>query len=69
MAGTRSICSLGRGGMRHSGPCLLTRMRSGPLEQPEAVALYSKLGYTPISLFEPYATAIPFSLCFEKRLR
>lgn len=37
--------------------------------QPEAVALYSKLGYTPIPVYEPYATAIPFSLCFEKRLR
>lgn len=38
-------------------------------QQPEAVALYSKLGYTPIPVYEPYATAIPFSLCFEKRLR
>lgn len=37
--------------------------------QPEAVALYSKLGYTRIPVYEPYATAIPFSLCFEKRLR
>lgn len=38
-------------------------------QQPEAVALYSKLGYTRIPVYEPYATAIPFSLCFEKRLR
>jgi GNAT superfamily N-acetyltransferase len=38
-------------------------------QQPEAVALYSKLGYTPIPVYEPYATAIPFSFCFEKRLR
>ena len=37
--------------------------------QPEAVALYEKIGYTPIPLYEPYATAIPFSLCFEKSLR
>lgn len=38
-------------------------------QQPEAVALYSKLGYTRIPVYEPYATAIPFSLWFEKRLR
>ena len=38
-------------------------------QQPEAVALYSKLGYTRIPVYEPYAAAIPFSLCFEKRLR
>ena len=37
--------------------------------QPEAVALYSKLGYTRIPVYEPYATAIPFSFCFEKCLR
>lgn len=37
-------------------------------KQPEAVALYSKLGYTPIPIYEPYTSAIPFSLCFEKRL-
>ncbi|QWT24441.1 GNAT family N-acetyltransferase [Subtercola sp. PAMC28395] len=37
--------------------------------QPEAVALYEKIGFTPIALYEPYATAIPFSLCFEKSLR
>ena len=33
--------------------------------QPEAVALYEKLGYTPIDIYEPYVEAIPFSLCFE----
>ncbi|WP_309979884.1 GNAT family N-acetyltransferase [Arthrobacter oryzae] len=38
-------------------------------QQPEAVALYSKLGYTRIPVYEPYASAIPFSYCFEKRLR
>lgn len=38
-------------------------------QQPEAVALYSKLGYTRIPVYEPYASAIPFSFCFEKRLR
>ncbi|MBG6239997.1 GNAT superfamily N-acetyltransferase [Mycetocola sp. CAN_C7] len=37
-------------------------------EQPEAVALYLRLGYQPIPVYEPYATAIPFSSCFEKRL-
>ncbi|GGF21233.1 GNAT family N-acetyltransferase [Subtercola lobariae] len=36
--------------------------------QPEAVALYEKLGYTPIAIYEPYVEAIPFSLCFEKLL-
>lgn len=34
--------------------------------QPEAVALYEKIGYTPIAIYEPYVKAIPFSLCFEK---
>jgi GNAT superfamily N-acetyltransferase len=38
-------------------------------QQPEAVALYAKLGYTRVPVYEPYATAIPFSLCFEKRLK
>ena len=37
--------------------------------QPEAVVLYERLGYTPIPIYEPYVTAIPFSLCFEKLLR
>ncbi|UZX03210.1 GNAT family N-acetyltransferase [Arthrobacter sp. CDRTa11] len=37
--------------------------------QPEAVALYAKLGYKRIPVYEPYASAIPFSFCFEKRLR
>ena len=37
-------------------------------KQPEAVALYERLGYTPIPIYEPYVTAIPFSLCFEKSL-
>ena len=36
--------------------------------QPEAVALYVRLGYTPIPIFEPYAAVMPFSLCFEKSL-
>jgi GNAT superfamily N-acetyltransferase len=38
-------------------------------QQPEAVALYLKLGYSRIPVYEPYATAIPFSMCFEKRLK
>ncbi|RFA13690.1 hypothetical protein B7R22_12895 [Subtercola boreus] len=33
--------------------------------QPEAVALYTRLGYTPIPTYEPYIEAIPNSLCFE----
>lgn len=36
--------------------------------QPEAVALYERLGYTPIPVYEPYATVMPESFCFEKRL-
>ena len=37
--------------------------------QPEAVSLYASLGYAPIPVYEPYAEAIPFSLCFAKSLR
>ena len=36
--------------------------------QPDAVALYERVGYTPIPIYEPYIETIPFSLCFEKRL-
>ena len=36
--------------------------------QPEAVALYRRLGYRDIAIYEPYVEAIPFSLCFEKVL-
>lgn len=36
--------------------------------QPDAVALYLKLGYVPIPIYPPYVNAIPFSLCFEKVL-
>lgn len=35
--------------------------------QPEAVAMYQQIGYTSIDVYPPY-DAIPFSLCFEKRL-
>ena len=34
--------------------------------QPDAVALYEKIGYTPIPIYEPYIETIPFSLCYEK---
>ncbi|MBC7724165.1 MAG: GNAT family N-acetyltransferase [Burkholderiaceae bacterium] len=37
--------------------------------QPEAVALYTGLGFTPIPVYEPYLSGIPNSLCFEKVLR
>ncbi len=36
--------------------------------QPDAVALYRQLGYTPIPIYEPYVESMPTSLCFEKRL-
>ena len=36
--------------------------------QPEAVALYRRLGYRDIDIYEPYVDAIPFSMCFEKVL-
>lgn len=35
--------------------------------QPDAVALYERLGYTPIPIYEPY-TALDFSICMEKAL-
>ncbi|WP_423919264.1 GNAT family N-acetyltransferase [Frigoribacterium sp. 2-23] len=34
--------------------------------QPDAVALYEKIGYTRIPVYEPYVTTIPQSLCYEK---
>lgn len=43
-------------------------LQTGDL-QPEAVALYERTGYRRIEGYEPYVTAIPFSLCFEKRLQ
>ena len=36
--------------------------------QPDAVALYEKIGYTPIPIYEPYIETIPFSLCYEKAI-
>lgn len=36
--------------------------------QPEAVALYERTGYDRIEIYEPYATAFPFSVCFQKKL-
>ncbi|SMQ59417.1 GNAT family N-acetyltransferase [Agreia sp. VKM Ac-1783] len=33
--------------------------------QPEAVGLYSSLGFTPIPVYAPYAEHMPQSLCFE----
>ncbi len=37
-------------------------------KQPESVALYTRLGFVPIPAYEPYRSAIPNSLCFEKVL-
>jgi GNAT superfamily N-acetyltransferase len=34
--------------------------------QPDAVALYRRVGFTPIPVYEPYVETIPNSLCFEK---
>ncbi len=36
--------------------------------QPDAIALYQKIGYTPIAVYPPYVE-ITFSHCFEKHLR
>jgi GNAT superfamily N-acetyltransferase len=36
--------------------------------QPDAVALYERVGYTPIPIYEPYVETIPNSLCFERVL-
>lgn len=38
-------------------------------KQPESVAMYEKLGYTRIPVYEPYVASMPNSLCFEKVLR
>jgi GNAT superfamily N-acetyltransferase len=35
-------------------------------KQPEAEALYRKIGYRQIPAYPPYDTAIPASVCFEK---
>lgn len=37
--------------------------------QPEAVGLYTSLGFTPIPVYAPYAEVMPQSLCFELVLR
>lgn len=34
--------------------------------QPDAVALYEKIGFSRIPTYEPYVTTIPQSICFEK---
>jgi GNAT superfamily N-acetyltransferase len=34
--------------------------------QPDAVALYEKIGFTRIPTYEPYVETIPQSICFEK---
>ncbi len=36
--------------------------------QPAAIKLYRRLGYRPIPVYEPYATTMPNSFCFEKDL-
>ena len=36
--------------------------------QPDAVAVYERVGYSPIPIYEPYVETIPNSLCFEKVL-
>jgi GNAT superfamily N-acetyltransferase len=38
-------------------------------KQPESVAMYGRLGYTRIPVYEPYVASMPNSLCFEKALR
>jgi GNAT superfamily N-acetyltransferase len=42
-------------------------LQTGP-RQPDAVALYERLAYTRIAVYEPYIEAIPGSICFEKLL-
>jgi hypothetical protein len=38
------------------------------VHQPEVVARFARLGYTPIPLYEPYVETMPTSMCFEKIL-
>lgn len=42
-------------------------LQSGPA-QPESIALYAGMGFTPIPVYEPYRETMPNSLCFELRL-
>jgi GNAT superfamily N-acetyltransferase len=35
-------------------------------KQPEAVAMYERLGWTPIPVYEPYVETMPWSRCFER---
>jgi GNAT superfamily N-acetyltransferase len=37
-------------------------------KQPESIALYTRLGFTRIPVYEPYVATMPLSLCFEKVL-
>ncbi|SKC38693.1 GNAT family N-acetyltransferase [Okibacterium fritillariae] len=37
-------------------------------KQPEAVALYERIGYRAIPVYEPYRETMPWSLCYEKFL-
>lgn len=39
------------------------------LRQPDAVALYRRIGYQPIPLYEPYTWALPGTIAFAKPLR
>ncbi|TQL52678.1 acetyltransferase (GNAT) family protein [Subtercola boreus] len=51
--------------VREAGPDARRMILQTGDRQPEAVALYTRLGYTPIPTYEPYVLAIPNSLCFE----
>jgi len=52
---------------RHGGARRLI-LQAGD-RQPEAIGLYSSLGFTPIAVYAPYAEVMPQSLCFELVLR
>lgn len=51
--------------VRESDPAARRMILQTGDRQPEAVALYTRLGYTPIPTYEPYVLAIPNSFCFE----
>jgi GNAT superfamily N-acetyltransferase len=64
--GTALMAELERIAREQGAPRLI--LQTG-VKQPESVAMYGRLGYTSIPVYEPYVASMPNSLCFEKALR